>query len=775
VKLLDRMTALAAQALRSIRLSERNSLLAEVIDGSSASISIADAGDPSLPLIYVNEAFEIMSGYKREEVLGINCRFLSIEPPNSPERTRLRTAIRDRVPGVFELRNKRADGVEFWNRLTLYPVQVGRERRPYLVATQEDITRTREAQTERDAARGQLMSALAGTREGFLLLDEDGVVQVANARFRDFFETKPGQWMPGTRFVDAMAGRLANLGHTPSASQDEAEARLTALAAGTKDREEQLPDGRTLLINDTAIPDGGFVSVATDVTAIKATERRLAERMVAIDAAQDGVAITDEAGEFVYLNPSHVTMFGYERAEELIGQSWTKLYRAATAAYLQEEAMPRLLSDGRWRGDVAGVRRDGSEILQDVSLTRLDGVGLICVTRDISDRVRGEAERAALRDQLALAQRQEAIGQLAAGIAHDFNNVLAVIEGSAHLLQADRGDDPALAHVQRILSASEQAKGLVARMLNFGARVSQRRRMDLRKPFADAIALVKSGLPGTIQVAIESPPEPVMADVDATEVIQVMLNLAINARDAMGSGGRIEIHLTTAETVPEGDPAVGRISAGTSYALIRIQDTGGGIPDAQMSDVFDPYVSTKGDAGTGLGLAVVASIVNGIDGAVFVDSVVGEGSRFDVYWPLESRVSDAVAEPLPGRPAQLDGHSIIIVDDDGPVAEIMAAALERAGAETAICTDPRDAIGAIKDDPDHWSLVITDFDMPVMNGADLAETIRQVCPSKAMILCTALPDWQGRARVSADLFRRVLQKPVDPDVLVAAVSSCLED
>ncbi|MEM7058755.1 MAG: PAS domain S-box protein [Pseudomonadota bacterium] len=774
LKLLERMTSLAAQALRSIRLFERNSLLAEVIDGSSASISIADAGDPALPLIYVNEAFEIMSGYSRADALGTNCRFLSVEPPNSQERTRLRQAVKDQVPGVFEVRNKRADGVEFWNRLTLYPVQVGRDKRPYLVATQEDITHTREAQAERDAARTQLMSALAGTREGFLLLDEQGIIQVANARFRDFFETSSGQWTPGRSFVDAMTGRLAGLGQDRNSARKDARVRFDQLTAGNKDREELLPDGRILLVNDTAVPDGGFVSVATDITTIKATERRLAERMVAIDSAQDGVAITDGDGRFVYLNPSHVTMFGYDSALDLIGRSWTKLYRPEQAAFLQEEAMPVLLSEGRWRGDIPGIRRDGTEIMQDVSLTRLDGVGLICVTRDISDRLRGEAERAALRDQLAQSQRQEAIGQLAAGIAHDFNNVLAVIEGSAHLLEADAGDSAALAHVQRILSASEQAKNLVARMLDFGARVSEKQHTDLREPLGDAIALIKSGLPAQIHLSVQTPKDAIIAEVDTTDIIQVVLNLGINARDAMTSEGTLSISLRHAGSLPTEVPAIGRLDPDRAYALISIEDTGTGIPEQQLSTVFDAYLSTKGEDGTGLGLAVVASIVTGIDGALFVASNVGKGSRFDVYWPLRHVDLEQVPTTALAQPARLDGRPIIIVDDDGPVAEIMAAALERAGAETAICTDPRDAIEAIKDDPDHWALVITDFDMPVMNGADLAQKIQVACPSKAMILCTALPDWQGRSRVSADLFARVLQKPVDPDLLVATVSSCLD-
>ncbi|MEO1495016.1 MAG: PAS domain S-box protein [Pseudomonadota bacterium] len=742
--------------------------------GSSASISIADTADPALPLVYVNEAFEILSGYSRSQVLGENCRFLSAEDPDSPERVRLREAVATRQPGVFELRNQRADGSIFWNRLSLYPVDIAETGNSYLVATQEDITGTREAQEDRDEARAQLLSALAGTREGFLLLDKNGIVQVVNARFRDFYGSQGNRWSRGRPFVEAWADRLMDLGMSQDEAQHAARDRLALIGEGNKNREEQLPDGRVLHVSDTVIMDAGYVSVVTDVTSVKATERRLAERMLAIDTAQDGVAITDDAGRFVYLNPSHVTMFGYESPRELIGNSWEKLYRPEQIKHLTEHAMPILQLQGRWRGDIKGIRKDGSEILQDVSLTRLDEVGLVCVTRDISDRVRGESERARLREQLAQAQRQEAIGHLAAGISHDFNNVLAVIMGSARLIDCD--DNPAIAeHVARITAAGDQAQQLIRRLLDFGAREPQRVTIDLCRPVREAIALVRSGLPAGITLETSLPTTPLMAHVDRTDLTQVVMNLALNARDAMPDGGELAISLKEPDTPSQGIvPAIGRLVPDHKYALLTISDTGCGISSDEVAGIFEPYISTKGADGTGLGLAVVASIVSTVKGALCIDTRVGHGTEFSVYWPLKT-----IEERTPERPAAshdpelLKGSNLIVIDDDQRVAEIIAAALEKSGAEVATCTDPRDALEAVEENPDFWDAVITDFDMPGMTGADLSRRIREMHPHKAIVLCTALLDWRRRADTGDALFDSVLQKPVDPDVLVATVAGAI--
>lgn len=770
--LLTRLGTLASQALATQALAERNAFLAQVIDGASASVAIADAADPDLPLIYVNRAFLELSGYDRSEVIGQNCRFLTAEPPDSPERVRLREAVAARAGGEFVLRNQRRDGSRFWNRLSLYSI-AGPDGAPrFLVATQVDITAERAAEAERDMARRRLIGALSSAAEGFLLLDGYGRIVFANPQFRNFYESERALWHPGDDFVATWAIWLVDSGMAKGVATRRARARRAALFSGGRDREETLPDGRVLLVNDHPTADGGAVSIATDITSLKATERVLAQRAVAMDSAQDGIAVTDGDGRFVYLNPSHVTMFGYARASELLGRPWSVLYTAEEAEMLKQVAMSEVKRTGTWRGEVQGIAKDGRTVPQEVSLNYRRGVGIVCVTRDISERRRGERERMRLREQLHAAQRQEAVGQLAAGVAHDFNNLLSAIAGSAALLQLDLGPEhPGRVHAERIVQAGARAAELVNRLLALGARKSERARIDLRAPFAEAAELLRAGVSGRFTLIAEPTPDPVFAEADATDVLQVLLNLAINARDAMPpEGGSITLDLVPPAPIAA-PPAlrIGRIAEGEPYAVLRVTDTGTGIDPADLENIFRPYYSTKGDDGTGLGLAVVASIVRAANGAVAVETEAGRGTRFTVFWPAEAPPEAPAAVSPAGPGDRLAGHTILICDDDEAVAHVLAAIAEQAGAEAALCADPRDALDAVREDPEAWDLLVTDYDMPQISGAELARAARAVRPGLPVLLCTALAQHH---RPQAP-FDAVLAKPVEPAQFISAAMTAM--
>ncbi|MEO1459362.1 MAG: PAS domain S-box protein, partial [Pseudomonadota bacterium] len=492
--LLSRLAILAAQALATLSLSERNALLAGVIAGSSASVVVADARSPETPLVYVNDAFVALSGYARAEVLGRNCRFLSAEEADSPERLRLRHCVATRSNGTFELRNRKRDGSFFWNRLTLFAVGEPGEPPRYLVATQVDITAERAAADERDLAQRRLTAALSATSEGFLLLDPHGTIVLANARYRTFFEADAAPFLPGVRFAEAWRARLLAIGYPEADAAEGARHRQDRLFGGEQNREETLPDGRVLQVSDRATSDGGAVSIATDITARVATERILAQRAAAMDATEDGIAVTDEAGRFTYMNPSHLAMFGYEREGEVLGRHWTTLYDAEKAEYLTRVGMPEIRRSGAWRTEITGRSRSGAEVEQEVSLSYLPGIGLVCVSRDISERRQNERERARLRDQLQSAQRQEAIGQLAAGVAHDFNNLLSVITTSTSLAEGDLEEGREVqSHLQRVQAAARNASRLVRRLLHLGGRPSEIRAVDLGAAMGEAADLLRAG------------------------------------------------------------------------------------------------------------------------------------------------------------------------------------------------------------------------------------------------------------------------------------------
>ncbi|MEL7174524.1 MAG: PAS domain S-box protein, partial [Pseudomonadota bacterium] len=312
----------------------------------------------------------------------------------------------------------------------------------------------------------------------------------------------------GALFITAWERRLGALGVQARAARTAARARLNALFGETSEHEEELPDGRILLINDRPTEDGGVVSIATDITALKASERVLAQRAAAIDATQDGIAVTDQHGRFVYMNPAHLALFGYESESEVLGRPWSILYTPENAERIEREGMPALMASGRWRAEIPGLRRNGLALEQEVSLTFLAGIGIVCVTRDVGERRRAERERARLRDQLQTAQRREAVGQLAAGVAHDFNNLLSVISTSVSLLEIDpsRGAEQQ-EHVGRILSATERASALVGRLMDLGARDVDMRRVDMRSVVREAVDLLRAGMPGPVELSAETPPE----------------------------------------------------------------------------------------------------------------------------------------------------------------------------------------------------------------------------------------------------------------------------
>ncbi len=262
------------------------------------------------------------------------------------------------------------------------------------------------------------------------------------------------------------------------------------------------------------------------------------------------------------------------------------------------------------------------------------------------------------------------------------------------------------------------------------------------------------------------PETPVEALADPTDVLQLLLNLGINARDAIAdSPGAISIRLSSASChVPTGAMAVGRVDPARRYACLTVEDTGPGMPPDVASRILTPYFSTKGDLGTGLGLAVVSSVIEDNGGALSLTTELGKGTKFEVFWPI-----DMVEQPVaPDDPdfegtGRLDGRMILVVDDQPEVLDVITAYLEAAGAEVAATTNPEDVLDALRDDPDTWDLLVTDYDMPGMTGAELTEAAKAIVPNLPSILVTALAGEAGR---SGALFTAVLSKPIDRQSLV---------
>ena len=738
--------------------------------------------DAARRIEWVNEAFESTTGWTLADVKGTNAgRFLQFEGTDRATVDRIRTALNAGQPVHEEILNRNRFGQEYWIVLDIQPLHDKSGALQGFMAVQTEVTeRRRQAEELRRSAeaaaraRSTLEAAVEALQDGFVLFDPQGKLVIRNQKYVDFHSHSAPAIVPGASLEEILRYGLAKAAYSEAIGREDAwlQERLSSYLAASSEIEQQLPDGRWIRTFERATPEGGRVGLCVDITALKKAElRAIADRAAAMEASQEGIAITDADGLMIYMNKAHLALFGYEDESEVIGKPWSILYGPDEAAWMQVNAMPKLVRDRRWTGEVLGLSRDGWPVDQDVSLTLKDDGGILCIARDMRERRAEAAERDRIREELHLAQRREIVGQMAAGLAHDFNNLLAAISGSASLIadSTDPGSAPGLG-ASRIISAAGQAAELVKRLLKLGTRQPERRALDLRTPVSEAASLLRASIKAPTELVLTLPERPIDVMVDPSDILQVVLNLCVNARDALeGRAGSIKVTLKECEAADLAGPfAVGSVEPESRYAAIIIEDSGQGMPAGLLEQAFKPYVSTKGDKGTGLGLSIVASVVTSNGGAVHLWTETGKGTRFTILWPVrnsEQTIPAPLAEWLSGR---LDGCRILVVDDQPEVLDVLTAFLEAAGAEVAPSTEPEDILAAVESDPNAWDLVITDFDMPGMNGAVLADAIRQIVPGLPVLLVTALAGVSGRA---GNRFAEVLGKPVDPDALVAAAET----
>lgn len=742
--------------------------------------------DADRRITWVNAAFEETSGWTLDEVRGKRAgAFLQCEDTDPATIAMLRERLDAGQPVQTEILNQSRDGRKYWIYLDIQPKIDARGKLTGFMAVETDVTEQRkQADALREAAESAarahatLEAAVDALHDGFVLYDRDDRLVICNARYRAIYPHSAPAMVPGARFEDILRYGLERGEYSDAVGREEewlAE-RLATHALPESETEQELSSGRWLRVYEKATPDGGRVGLRIDITELKLAEKRaLADRSEAMEASGDAISITDAEGRFLYVNRAFLRLYGFSEANEIVGRHWNVLYSTEVAEWITTVAIPDLIEAGHWTGEVIAVAQDGSPVDTDISLTLKDDGGILCIGRDMQERRREASERDKLREQLQLAQRREIIGDMAAGLAHDFNNLLAVISGGAMLIgeNAEKGSLTE-AGVSRIQAATDRAEGLVKRLLALGRHEANRVTLDLRKPLREAADLARAGLRAPTRLKLELPDDPVEVLADPIDVLQVALNLAINARDAMENyAGEITIALTPpGQARTEGPFALGGIDPSLTYCQIDVRDTGPGMTPELREKVFQAYVTTKGEKGSGLGLAVVSSIITAERGALRLISAPGVGTRFEILWPV-AQPKATVTAPAPGTlTGRLDGRMILVVDDNELVLKVLTGLLESAGAEVAPSTHPEDALDALNDAPEMWDALITDFDMPTMTGADLAQKAHELAPDLPVLLITALAGMAGRNKGE---FAAILGKPVGKDALVSTAEAVIVD
>ena len=489
-----------------------------------------------------------------------------------------------------------------------------------------------------------------------------------------------------------------------------------------------------------------------------------------LEEASDGIVVFGDDGRFVEANPSLCAMLGFTR-DEILAMRAPDVIEPAD---LDREPIGwDMLKAGLVRiVERRFVRKDGSIVAVETKTKRMQDGRYLSIVRDITERRQAEEALAALRDreeQLRQAQKIEAIGRLAGGVAHDFNNVLTAIMGYADLLLDEfRMDDPRRQDLTEIKKAAERAAALTRQLLAFSRKqVLQPVLLDLNAIVGGVDKLLRRLIGDEIEFTFEGADDLGKVVADPGQIEQVLINLSVNARDAMPEGGRLTIRTRNVAIGPGDAQRLPPLTPGP-YVALEIADTGHGIPREVAPHIFEPFFTTKPHGkGTGLGLATVYGIVKQSDGFIFVDSVEEQGATFTIYLPRAPQPDTTVH-------ARGDGRSnpvVLLVEDEAAVRALAAGVLRRQGLTVLEAPGAKEAL-QIADSQGRIDLLLTDIVMPGGSGHELAQQLRRHRPGLRIVYMSGYSDEDVRQAAAAGGIPFV-QKPFTTHALVKVVNETL--
>ena len=582
-----------------------------------------------------------------------------------------------------------------------------------------------------------------------------------------------------TRFLDAVDAAYYQADHDRELLERSLDLTSDELLEANRELRSYATDLEASVAERTAELRAANRALEREIDERIAAEREVGEseeRYRAIfEGSKDAIYISTPGGRIIDINPAGLQLLGYGSLDDLRDVDVARdVYRRSEDRRTMLEEVDRngFLRDA----EIEIVRKDGQliTVLDTTTAVRDDRGEVVAyrgVLRDVTDQRR-------LEHDLNQAQKMEAVGRLAGGVAHDFNNILTAILGYAERLASGRdAGDEVRSSAEAIAAAANRGSELTSQLLAFGRRqVLRPVVLDLNQVIIDMLELVRRVIPEDVEIETELAAGPQPTEIDRTQIEQVIINLAINAGDAMPAGGTLTIRTRRREPV---DDRIGGAGRRTPNAIVRleVEDTGVGIEPALRDRIFEPFFTTKtGSRGTGLGLATVYHAVRQAGGTVEVQSEIGRGTRFDLDFVVaESDVTGSRPEPRAEIPTVGTEH-LLIVEDDPSVQTVLRDYLIGRGFTVLTADDGAEGLDVARREGIRLDLVLSDVVMPRMNGIELARRLRDELPHLKVLLISGHAKDRERAFEESmqDRFCAFLQKPFAPEKLARAIRELID-
>ena len=779
----DRLARLGQVVLRAIerrrlRVEKRRAEDKYRLIFENAAEGIAQS-TPEGRFLSVNLALARMLGYETpaeliESITDIG-RQMYVDPAQRAEF--LRRINEQGVASGFETQVYRKDGSKIWVRMNARAARDQSGKLLYYDGFIEDVTARKQAEESLRESEELFRKLSESSPLGIALMDSEGSCTYSNPRCRAIFGVSP---------KDSMGDEWSRWIQPEERRQILEDWRATASAGREFSREFRLQrrDGavrwahlRCSPMRDDQGELRGHVATVEDITEFKQIQQALQRSekhfRSLIENAQDLITIVSGDGMIRYQSPSSERVLGY-RPEELIDRCAFDFIHPedklkAAAALGRARQFPDLPTSAEFRFRHA----DNSwRVLESIG-KRLDETEIESVVVNSRDMT----ERKQLEEQYRQAQKLEAIGQLAGGVAHDFNNILTIIEGHAVLVQGCQDlPSEALESAQQICLAAERAANLTRQLLTFSRKQAiQPQTLDLNEMVASISGMLQRTLGEDIALQVRYSPTPARVYADPGMMDQILLNLAVNSRDAMPKGGQLVIVTDVVQIAEDYAQRNAEATAG-QFVRLTVTDTGCGIPPENLDRIFEPFFTTKQiGKGTGLGLATVYGVVKQHGGWIKVSSEAGKGTTFDILLPYKAEAKET-AEGMPAERKIRGGtETILVVEDEPSVRTLVASFLERNGYQVVEASSGVGAREVWRQRQQDIQLLLTDVVMPDgMTGRELAEELQAEKPGLKVIFTSGY----SAEVVGGDFSMRegvnFLQKPYHPYTLTETVRACLD-